>query len=165
VSAPALRVLVLHGPSLNLLGKREPHVYGTRDLATIEADLRVLADELGARLETFQSNHEGALIDRLHEAAFPADPTSGRADGVVVNPGAYTHTSIALRDAIAAIGLPVVEVHLSNVHAREAFRHSSLVSPVCVGVIAGFGADSYALGLRALVGYVRARSAPGPTAP
>ncbi|UJR81210.1 type II 3-dehydroquinate dehydratase [Sandaracinus amylolyticus] len=159
-AAPELRVLVLHGPSLNLLGKREPGVYGTRDLASIEQELVALGRDLGATIESRQSNHEGVLIDWIHDAGYPKDPSGSRVDGIVINPGAYTHTSIAIRDAIAATNLPVVEVHLSNVHAREPFRRRSMITPVCVGVIAGFGPHSYALGLRALVGYVRARVSP-----
>lgn len=154
-----MRVLVLHGPSLNLLGKREPSIYGHADLASIDASLGALAAELGVAIECRQSNHEGVLIDWIHEAAYPADP-SAAFDALLVNPGAYTHTSIALRDAIAAAGLPTVEAHLSNVHAREAFRRRSRIAPVCLGQIAGFGPESYALGLRALVGYVRARVSP-----
>lgn len=142
-------VLVLHGPNLNLLGTREPTIYGRTDLATLNARLTELAGELGARVEARQSNHEGELVDWLHEArtAF---------DGVVLNAGAYTHTSIALRDAISAIGLPCVEVHLSNTHARERFRHRSYLAPVCVGVVQGFGPVSYELGLRGLLDYLRA---------
>ncbi|MDQ3035336.1 MAG: type II 3-dehydroquinate dehydratase [Myxococcota bacterium] len=155
-----MRVLVLHGPSLNLLGKREPSIYGTVDLASLEASLRTLATELGVTIECAQSNHEGALIDLIHDAAFPSDPASAPFDALLINPGAYTHTSIALRDAIAASGLPAAEVHLSNVHAREGFRRRSWIAPVCVGQIAGFGPESYALGLRALVGYLRARVSP-----
>jgi 3-dehydroquinate dehydratase-2 len=136
--------LILHGANLNLLGTREPQVYGTLTLAEINARLQTLAQELGVSIRCFQSNHEGELIEALHGAR-------AWAEGVVFNPGAYTHTSIALRDAIAAIGIPVVEVHLSNVHAREAFRQRSLIAPVCVGTIAGFGWQSYALALRALV--------------
>lgn len=155
-----MRVLVLHGPSLNLLGQREPAIYGAADLASIDASLRELAGELGAAIECRQSNHEGALIDWIHEAAFPRDASTPPFDALMINPGAYTHTSIAIRDAIAATGLPTVEVHLSNVHAREAFRHRSRIAAVCVGQITGFGAGSYALGLRALVGYLRARVSP-----
>ena len=136
-------VLVLHGPNLNLLGLREPEVYGTQTLADVDAALETLADSLGVDVACRQSNHEGELIEWLHEAR-------ERFDAVLINPGGYTHTSVALRDAIAAIGKPCVEVHLSNVHGREAFRHTSLTAGVCVGVVMGFGLDSYLLGLRAL---------------
>lgn len=136
--------LILHGPNLNLLGEREPGVYGALSMAEIDARLAVLAGELGVELRCAQSNHEGALIDLLHEARTWAS-------GVVFNPGGYTHTSVALRDAVSAIRIPVIEVHLSNVHAREAFRHHSYLAPVCAGSIAGLGWRSYALALRALV--------------
>jgi 3-dehydroquinate dehydratase-2 len=138
-----ISILVLHGPNLNLLGKREPGVYGHTTLAEINQKLVDLGRELGLEVHSRHSNSEGALIDALHEA-FPW------AKGVVFNPGGYSHTSVAIRDAIVAIGLPVVEVHLSNIHARESFRHDSLIAPVCVGSIAGFGWRSYTLGLRYL---------------
>jgi 3-dehydroquinate dehydratase-2 len=139
-----MKVLILHGPNLNLLGTREPEVYGSMTLDDINNKLIELGKELGAEIKCLQSNHEGALIDALHDARTWAN-------GVVFNPGGYTHTSIALRDAISAIQIPVVEVHLSNVYAREEFRHVSYISVVCKGKITGFGWRSYMLGLRALV--------------
>jgi 3-dehydroquinate dehydratase II len=140
----AWQILVLNGPNLNLLGTREPEVYGADTLADIVADLRSFAAGSDAELRDVQSNSEGALVDALHDA-------KSWADGVVFNPGAYTHTSIALRDAIAAIELPVVETHLSNVHAREEFRHTSMLSAVCLGVVGGFGRHSYTLALDGLL--------------
>ena len=140
-----MKILVLHGPNLNLLGQREPDVYGSQTLVDIDRDIVLLGEQLGCEIESFQSNHEGVLIDRLHQSM--QDNTSG----VIINPGGLTHTSVALRDAIAALSTPVVEVHLSNVHARESFRQLSYVSPVATGVICGFGKDGYLLALRAIL--------------
>jgi 3-dehydroquinate dehydratase-2 len=138
------QILVLNGPNLNLLGTREPEIYGSDTIDTIIAELRVFARSRDAEIRTSQSNGEGDLVDALHDAR-------GWADGVVFNPGAYTHTSVALRDAISAIELPVVETHLSNVHAREEFRQRSLLSAVCLGVVGGFGKHSYFVALDGLL--------------
>jgi len=140
-------VLILHGPNLNMLGSREPGIYGKVTIDDLNARLVEAGGVLGVEVRTFQSNHEGVLIDQLHQA-------QEWAKGVVFNPAGYTHTSVALRDAIAAIAIPVVEVHLSNVQAREGFRQNSLTAPVCIGTIAGFGWQSYLLGLEALKRYL-----------
>jgi 3-dehydroquinate dehydratase II len=141
-------VLVLHGPNLNLLGLREPGVYGTLTMDDINGKMIEMGKELGLEVRCLQSNHEGALIDALHDARTWAA-------GVVFNPGGYTHTSVALRDAVASIAIPVIEVHISNVHAREEFRQKSMLSPVCAGTISGLGVQSYLLGLRGLSEIIR----------
>jgi 3-dehydroquinate dehydratase-2 len=149
-----MKVLVLHGPSLNLLGTREPEHYGTLTLAEIDAQLAALAKELGATVDCRQTNREGELVEWIHACETGKD---GAFDGLVINAAGYTHTSIAIRDAIHAVGVPAVEVHLSHVAAREEFRRLSMLAPVCIGVVEGFGPASYTLGLRALIGYLRAR--------
>ncbi|MDQ2139231.1 type II 3-dehydroquinate dehydratase [Alcaligenaceae bacterium A4P071] len=138
----AQRILVLHGPNLNLLGKREPGIYGRLTLAEIDARLHALGTELGVTVSTYQSNHEGALVDRIQAAA--GDAT----DFIVINAAAYTHTSVAIRDALSGVAIPCVEVHLSNIHKRESFRHHSYISDIAVGVIAGLGADGYESAVR-----------------
>jgi len=141
----AKRVLVLHGPNLNLLGEREPEVYGRTTLSEIDQTLAADGVAMGIEVECFQSNHEGMLIDRLHAER-------RRADGILINPGGLTHSSVALRDAVAALSIPVIEVHLSNLFAREPFRHQDLIAPVCVGSVMGLGADSYRLALMGMRG-------------
>ena len=143
-----MKILILHGPNLNLLGTREQEVYGSMTLNDINEKIIELGKELGAEVKCLQSNHEGALIDALHDARTWAS-------GVVFNPGGYTHTSVALRDTISAIVIPVIEVHLSNVYAREEFRHTSFVSAVCKGKVSGFGWRSYELGLRGLIDIIK----------
>ncbi|MFO7630777.1 MAG: type II 3-dehydroquinate dehydratase [Prochlorococcaceae cyanobacterium] len=145
-----MQLLAIHGPNLNLLGTREPGLYGSASLEQINADLGRRAAELGATIDCFQSNHEGGLVDRIHAAR-------GHADGILINAGAYTHTSIALRDALLAVAIPYVELHLSNVHSREPFRHHSFLAERAVGVICGFGAASYGLALEGLVNHLRSR--------
>lgn len=142
-----MKILVIHGPNLNLLGTREPAKYGVDTLDSINASLQELANQLQVQIEFFQSNIEGEIVDKIQQA-------SKDCNGLVINPAAYTHTSIAIRDAIAAVAFPSVEVHLSNIHSREEFRHKSFIAPVCVGQISGFKADSYSLALRAIVKYL-----------
>ncbi len=146
----ALKILVMHGPNLNLLGTREPQHYGMQNLSSINASLAELGKGLNCTISTFQSNHEGELVERIHQAA-------GEVDGMVINPAAYTHTSVALRDALLGCNIPFVEVHLSNIHSREEFRHRSLLADVATGIVAGFGAESYALALRGLCDVLRAK--------
>jgi 3-dehydroquinate dehydratase-2 len=143
-----MRVLLLNGPNLNLLGRREPGLYGASTLAEIEAALGAQAQRSGAELSCFQSNHEGALVDRIQAA-------SGQCDGILINAAAFTHTSVALRDALLGVAIPYVELHLSNVHARESFRHHSFLADRAIGVICGFGPASYGLALEGLLGYLR----------
>jgi 3-dehydroquinate dehydratase-2 len=141
---PMAKILVVHGPNLNLLGTREPDVYGRVTLAQINRDLAALADRFGLEIDFFQSNHEGEIVDRLQAAV-------GNTDGIIINPAAYTHTSVAIRDCLAAISIPTIEVHLSNIHAREEFRHRSLTAPVVMGQICGLGALGYTLAFHALL--------------
>lgn len=145
-----MKVLVIHGPNLQLLGVREPETYGDATIVEIDAGLKAVAAEEGIEVEIFQSNHEGEIVDRIGAAM-------GRCDAILINPAAYTHTSVAIRDAIASVKIPTVEVHLSNIHAREEFRRASLVAPVAVGQISGFGPRSYYLGLRALAALLKGR--------
>ena len=142
------KILVIHGPNLNLLGRREPGVYGQKTLTQINAQLQELAGKMDVELRIIQSNHEGEIVSFIGDNA-------DWADGIVINPAAYTHTSVAIRDAIAAVGLPTVEVHLSNVFSREEFRHFSYISPVATGVICGFGAESYILAIKAIIGEIK----------
>lgn len=145
-----MKILIIHGPNLNMLGKREPSIYGAGTLQEINRLLREEAKRLDVKTEVFQSNSEGEIVGRIQDAM-------NKSDGILINPGAYTHTSIAIRDAILSAGLPVVEVHISNIYKREDFRQKSFISGVSVGVVSGFGSDSYILGLNGLVSYLRAR--------
>ena len=147
-----MHILVIHGPNLNLLGTREPDVYGTATLAQIDEEIEAAAAALGARVRILQSNHEGAIIDALHSAR-------GEFDRIIINPGALTHYSYAIADAVSGIGIPTIEVHLSNIYAREAFRRTSVIAPVCAGSIAGFGTQSYLLALRAATELKSSKSA------
>ncbi|MEM7727466.1 MAG: type II 3-dehydroquinate dehydratase [Cyanobacteria bacterium P01_A01_bin.45] len=150
LSQLSLNILVLHGPNLNLLGRREPGIYGSQSLSEVDKLLELEAKKLQVSLTCMQSNHEGVLVDAVHGS-------SGKFQGILINAGAYTHTSIALRDAIAGVNLPTVEVHLSNIHAREEFRHHSYIASICLGQISGFGINSYLLGLQALVNHLRTK--------
>jgi 3-dehydroquinate dehydratase-2 len=151
-----MRLLLLNGPNLNLLGLREPGLYGATSLAAIEAELQGRAAALGVELTCFQSNHEGALVDRIQEAR---GANGDGVAGILINAGAFTHTSVAIRDALLGVAIPYVELHLSNVHAREPFRHHSFLADKAVGVVSGFGAASYRLALEGLVGHLQARAA------
>lgn len=144
-------IQIIHGPNLNLLGKREPEHYGVQTLDDINHALALRAQKLDVKVDFFQSNHEGHLVDALHRAA------DAGADGIIINPAAYTHTSVALRDAVSAIQVPVVEVHLSNIHARETFRHHSYLAPVAIAQLCGFGAHGYILALEGLIQYLHSR--------
>lgn len=139
-----MKILIINGVNMNMLGIREPEKYGRMTLKEIEKDLYAYSFELGIDIETFQSNHEGAIVEKIHSAL-------NNTDGIVINPGAYTHTSVAIRDAISAVNIPTVEVHMTNIHSREDFRHTSLIAPVCAAQISGFGADCYKLGLKGIV--------------
>ena len=145
-----LRILVLHGPNLNLLGLREPEIYGSVTLVQINESLKLKSDKLQVSVDCLQSNHEGELVDAIHDAR-------EKHRGILINAGAYTHTSVAIRDALTGVNIPTVEVHLSNIYRREEFRHHSYIASVAIGQISGFGADSYILGLRALVNYLKAK--------
>lgn len=142
-----MKILLLNGPNLNLLGTREPEKYGNTTLADIEKKLKSEAKSKEVKLDCYQSNHEGDLVDKIQQA-------NNKYDGIILNAGGYTHTSVAIRDAIASVQIPVVEIHLTNIHAREEFRHNSLLAPVCIGQICGFGAYSYNLGLSAILNYL-----------
>lgn len=143
-----MKILVINGVNMNMLGVREPEKYGTMTLKELEKDLYAYSFELGIDIETFQSNHEGEIVEKIHSALHTFD-------GIVINPGAYTHTSIAIRDALASVNIPSVEVHMTNIHAREDFRHNSITAAVCIAQISGFGVDCYKLGLKGLCNYLQ----------
>ena len=143
-----MKILIINGPNLNMLGLREPEKYGTLSLQEIEKELYTYSFELGIDIECYQSNHEGDIIDKIQDAR-------NNFDGIVINAGGYTHTSVAIRDAISSVTTPCVEVHMTNIHAREEFRHNSLISPICIGQICGFGKNSYLLGLKAICEYLK----------
>lgn len=147
-----LRILVMHGPNLNLLGTREPDHYGLKNLADINENLIAIGDQMGCEITTFQSNHEGELVERIHQAA------SEHLDGIAINPAAYTHTSVALRDAMLGCHIPFVELHLSNIYRREEFRHHSMLADIAIGIVSGFGPASYALALTGLVEHLRSNN-------
>jgi len=147
---PQISVLAVHGPNLNLLGIREPQTYGSTTLVQIDESLQKEAQRLQVSLSCYQSNHEGALVDVIHQA-------QGQHQGIIINAGAYTHTSVAVRDALAGVAIPTVEVHLSNIYRREEFRHHSYIAPIAIGQISGFGANSYILGLQALVSHLKSQ--------
>lgn len=146
-----MKILVINGVNMNMLGIREPDKYGSMTLKDLEKELYAYSFELGIDLETYQSNHEGEIVEKIHSAY-------KNADGIVINPGAYTHTSVAIRDALSAVNIPTVEIHMTNIHGREDFRHKSLIAPVCMAQISGFGFDSYKLGLKGLVNFLKSDS-------
>ena len=146
-----MKILVINGVNMNMLGIREPEKYGTMTLKDLEKDLYAYSFELGIDMETFQSNHEGEIAEKIQSAY-------NNADGIVINPGAYTHTSVAIRDAVAAVAIPTVEVHMTNIHAREDFRHNSMIAPVCLAQISGFGTESYKLAIKGLVQFLSSRN-------
>ncbi len=139
-----MKILIINGVNMNMLGIREPEKYGSMTLKALEKELYAYSFELGIDLETFQSNHEGEIVEKIHSAY-------NNSDGIIINPGAYTHTSVAIRDALAAVNIPAVEIHITNIHGREDFRHKSLIADVCIGQISGFGTNGYKLGLKGLV--------------
>lgn len=145
-----MKILIINGVNMNMLGIREPEKYGTMTLKDLEKELYSYSFELGIDIETFQSNHEGEIVEKIHSAY-------NTTDGIIINPGAYTHTSVAIRDAVAAVAVPTVEVHMTNIHSREDFRHNSLIAPVCIAQISGFGADSYKLGLKGLINHLQTK--------